>query len=285
MKKYLFIILLVSIGFSQKSYNEKHLVEQNGIWFKKFSDEVVNGEVFKKIGGMEAPLGKMKNGKKDGKWIIWRQDGTKEEEQYFKDGKVDGTWKEFGLDGKLFAEKEMYGGVDNYMYTRYDDLGKKVTIGQMILGKPYKGKFIENRQEKLGFVTLRRNVHTSYDDSKLKEIIYFDERNDTLKIERIVDGEMKIVLSNAQKIELQKEMEARKKRKDYLDSIEKFLAFEEGLFKVYYRQFMEGENNTLYFELENSYNVNYHSVWFMVTAIKEGSNEEYSKRIAFYPLI
>ena len=36
------------------------------------------------------------------------------------------------------------------------------------------------------------------------------------------------------------------------------------------------------FELENSYNVNYHSVWFMVTAIKEGSNEEYSKRIAFY---
>ena len=64
MKKYLFIVLLVGVCYSQKSYNEEHLVEQNGIWYKKFSDEVVNGEVFKKIGGMEAPLGKMKNGKK-----------------------------------------------------------------------------------------------------------------------------------------------------------------------------------------------------------------------------
>ena len=116
MKKYLFIVLLVGIGFGQKSYNEKHLVEQNGIWFKKFSDEIVSGKVFQEDAGMEAPLGKMK-------------DGTKKEEQYFKDGKVDGTWKEFDLDGKLFAEKEMYGSVDNYMYTRYDDLGKKVTIG------------------------------------------------------------------------------------------------------------------------------------------------------------
>ena len=64
MKKYLFIVLLAGVCYSQKSYNEEHLVEQNGIWYKKFSDEVVNGEVFKKIGGMEAPLGKMKNGKK-----------------------------------------------------------------------------------------------------------------------------------------------------------------------------------------------------------------------------
>ena len=92
MEKYLLIVLLVSIGFSQKSYNEKHLVEQNGIWYKKFSDEVVNGEVFKEIGGMEAPLGKMVDGKKDGKWMKWRKDGTKDSERYYIDGVKNGIW-------------------------------------------------------------------------------------------------------------------------------------------------------------------------------------------------
>ena len=61
---------------------------------QKFSDEVSkNGEVFKQIGGMEAPLGKMKNGKKEGKWMLWNDNGTKKEEQYFKNGRKDGHWK------------------------------------------------------------------------------------------------------------------------------------------------------------------------------------------------
>ena len=101
MKKYLFIVLLVSIGFSQKSYNEEHLVEQNGIWYKKFSDEVVNGEVFKEIGGMEAPLGKMVDGKKDGKWMKWRKDGTKDSERYYKDGVKNGIWSTYSSNGKI----------------------------------------------------------------------------------------------------------------------------------------------------------------------------------------
>ena len=92
MKKYLLIVLLIGVCYPQKSYNEKHLVEQNGIWYKKFSDEVVNGEVFKEIGGMEAPLGKMVDGKKDGKWMKWRKDGTKEGEEYYRNGVKSGFW-------------------------------------------------------------------------------------------------------------------------------------------------------------------------------------------------
>jgi len=68
---------LLTKTYPQKSYNEKHLVEQDSVWYKKFSDEVVNGNVFKEIDGIEAPLGKMKDGKKEGKWMLWNDNGTK----------------------------------------------------------------------------------------------------------------------------------------------------------------------------------------------------------------
>ena len=121
MKKYLFIVLLIGVCFSQKSYNEKHLVEQDGVWYKKFSDEVVNGNVFKEIDGMEAPLGKIKNGKKEGKWTIWRNDGTKSEEQYYKDGKKDGKWTIFSAEGKVKQITTYVDGNVEELIPYYDD--------------------------------------------------------------------------------------------------------------------------------------------------------------------
>ena len=133
MKKYLLIILFAGVCYSQKSYNEKHLVEQNGLWYKKFSDEVVNGEVFKQIGGMEAPLGKMKNGKKEGKWMLWNDNGTKKEEQYFKNGRKDGHWKIYRKDGSKFEDQYYLNGKKTGKWLTYDKDGllgqsKKKTI-------------------------------------------------------------------------------------------------------------------------------------------------------------
>ena len=118
MGKYIFIVLLVGVCFSQKSYNIKHLVKQNGVWYKKFSEEVVNGTVFEKIDGIDAPLGKMVDGKKEGKWIDWNDDGTKSQERYFQNDILNGeavVWYDSGekrykayyknglLDGKQIA--------------------------------------------------------------------------------------------------------------------------------------------------------------------------------------
>jgi|TARA_B110000438_G_scaffold33354_1_gene33005 hypothetical protein len=54
---------------NQKEYDIKHLIKKNGLYIKKFSDEKVNGEVFRMFGDMKAPLGKMKNRKQEGKWV------------------------------------------------------------------------------------------------------------------------------------------------------------------------------------------------------------------------
>ena len=61
---------------SQKEYDINHIVLQNGVYIKKFSDEIVNGKVFQMGGDMKVPLGKMKDGKKEGKWMVWYDNGT-----------------------------------------------------------------------------------------------------------------------------------------------------------------------------------------------------------------
>ncbi len=61
MKSILIIpLLFLSVVFCQKEYNITHITEQNGVYIKKFSDEVVNGKVFLMYGDMKE-LSKMGN--------------------------------------------------------------------------------------------------------------------------------------------------------------------------------------------------------------------------------
>jgi hypothetical protein len=105
MKSILIIpLLFLSVVFCQKEYNITHITEQNGVYIKKFSDEVVNGKVFLMYGDMKVSLGKMKNGKKDGKWKYWRENGLKWEEGIYKDGKEDGLWTTWYVNGQKERE-------------------------------------------------------------------------------------------------------------------------------------------------------------------------------------
>ena len=95
MKNHIIISLLIlSVGCStfQKEYDINNITERNGVYVKKFSDEKVNGKVFQMVDDMKVPLGKMKNGKKDGLWTGWDDNGQKKSEGTFKDGKWDGLW-------------------------------------------------------------------------------------------------------------------------------------------------------------------------------------------------
>jgi antitoxin component YwqK of YwqJK toxin-antitoxin module len=105
MKNHLIISLLfLSVGFSQKEYNRNHITENNGVYIKKFSDEIVNGKVFQMFGEMKVPLGKMKDGKKEGKWIGWYPNGKKEYEGTFKDGEKDGLYNVWYENGQKEGE-------------------------------------------------------------------------------------------------------------------------------------------------------------------------------------
>ena len=62
MNKHLTLLLFIGLAWGQKQYNIEHIVKQGGVHKKKFSDEIVNGEVFKMVGDLKVPLGKMKSG-------------------------------------------------------------------------------------------------------------------------------------------------------------------------------------------------------------------------------
>ena len=86
MKKTLitfFIIIFYlnsSVGWGIKLYE---LVERDGIYYKKFSDIPFTGKIeSRKIG-----TGNYKNGKREGSWVMYYDDGRIMDKSYYKDGK------------------------------------------------------------------------------------------------------------------------------------------------------------------------------------------------------
>ena len=93
MIQYISLILFIGLTWGQKEYNIDHIVKQGVVYKEKFTDEIVNGNIFKMSGEMKLPLGKMKDGKKTDKWMVWYNDGTKKQEGTFNDdGRRDGLW-------------------------------------------------------------------------------------------------------------------------------------------------------------------------------------------------
>ena len=86
MNKHLTLLLFIGLAWGQKEYNINHLVEQNGIYKKKFSDEIVNGKVYAMIGELKAPLGKIVKGRKEGVWSDWYENGTLKTEFNYVNG-------------------------------------------------------------------------------------------------------------------------------------------------------------------------------------------------------
>ncbi len=91
MHRYLSLLLFIGLAWGQKEYNINHIFEQDSIYKKKFSDEIVNGNVYVMFDDMKVPLGKMKNGEKEGIWTDWYSSGTIKSKTSWKNGNISGT--------------------------------------------------------------------------------------------------------------------------------------------------------------------------------------------------
>ena len=127
--KNLWVILFVIPLFAQNEYDITHLIKKNGLYIKKFSDEKVNGEVFQMFGDMKAPLGKMKDGKMDGLWTWWYENGQKKEEITFKNGKRDGLETEWWSNGQKINEMTYKDGKEwDGKWTSWSDDENKLKV-------------------------------------------------------------------------------------------------------------------------------------------------------------
>ena len=92
MKKILLITLLLIVGCS-KPVNEETLIEKGGLKYHPDTKELYSGKVFKnRLGGKKEFEGFYKNGKKDGLWTFYDENGNKDFQGTFKVGEKDGKW-------------------------------------------------------------------------------------------------------------------------------------------------------------------------------------------------
>ena len=86
--------LTSSVSWSLKLYE---LVERDGIYYKKFSDIPFTGKIeSRKIG-----TGNYKNGKRDGSWIGYYDNGQLMYKGNWKNGKREDAWVSYWNSGKL----------------------------------------------------------------------------------------------------------------------------------------------------------------------------------------
>lgn len=73
------------------------LVQRQGLYFKKFTDTPFSGEIKE---GMSQ--GKIKDGRRVGKWAFFRDSGQLESKGGYENGKKEGEWLKFYNNGELF---------------------------------------------------------------------------------------------------------------------------------------------------------------------------------------
>ena len=94
------LFLIISIFFiSSPSWSETltidDLVERDDLYYKKFTNVPFTGE----ISGIQS--GKFKNGKRDGEWFYYHENGQLKTKGNLKDGKQDGLWEQYYGNGQL----------------------------------------------------------------------------------------------------------------------------------------------------------------------------------------
>ena len=111
------LFLLSLISFPSWSETIDDLVKRDGIYYKKFSDAPFNGEVE----GREQ--GKFKNGKREGSWVKYYDNGQLWFKGDYKNGKEEGPWVAYWRNGQLSFKGDYKDGRKEGRWVWYDEIG------------------------------------------------------------------------------------------------------------------------------------------------------------------
>ena len=171
MVRYISLLLFIGLAWGQKEYNINHIIEQDSIYKKKFSDEIVNGNVYVMFDDMKVPLGKMKNGEKEGIWTDWYSNGRIKSKTSWKNGNISGTCYYYRiLNGTIEFRTE---NINSNDYTKffYDNSGNMSKYSmEYRSGEMYQGselKFYKN-------VTYTKDLYL-YNYALDPKVLYYDK--------------------------------------------------------------------------------------------------------------
>ena len=104
---FIFFISLLSSPSWSETVSRDDLVERNDLFYKKFTDVPFTGEV------KGLWVGELKEGKKDGLWLLYQQNGQLGTKAVYKNGLRNGLFEDYFSNGCL-------GTKGNYKDGRFD---------------------------------------------------------------------------------------------------------------------------------------------------------------------
>jgi len=88
------LVLMSLVSSPSWALSLEDLVEQAGLWYEKFTSTPFTGEV-----NEGRYKGSIKNGKKEGSWKYYYENGQLSAKGIFENGKSDGYWEFYTIDG------------------------------------------------------------------------------------------------------------------------------------------------------------------------------------------
>ena len=126
--------------------------------------------------------GQFTEGRQQGEWTYYFDNGQINRKAVYKDGKPDGSWEIYRADGKLAAKRSFKDGLRDGEWITYDDTGKTPQIEERyVKGKEdgtWKIYFPSGKvKQQVGFKEGKRNgASTEWNEKgdKLQEAVYVD---------------------------------------------------------------------------------------------------------------
>ena len=154
----LFAALLVA-GCGEKSAIEKaleeavelnSLQERNDLYYQVNKSEPYSGwvKVLYDL-GQARRLFQVKDGKPDGPYTLWHENGRKQTEGIFKDGEPDGLYTGWFFNGQKKEEATFKDGEVDGPYMKWHDNGQKMAEGTYKDGESVSGKYWNSKGEEV----------------------------------------------------------------------------------------------------------------------------------------
>ena len=198
MKKLLILLLLstslstfadshLDFTISDFCYKQPGVQDRGEVYYFANEETGINASsicIKKDLFGQYDSEGNLKNGKKDGMWTWWHDNGQKKEVLYYKDGKIiNGIKFDYYKSGQIFS-KIIYSGEDKNIYP--DINGKWIqwhSNGQKSWETDYKDgklggefkKWDENGQESKYKDSKLHSILDRHENGQIKSILYYSK--------------------------------------------------------------------------------------------------------------
>ena len=154
-----FILIIVSLplllggcgeegGPIKKSVNKEEIEFRGQVVYLKGSDAPYTGKIFGLLDGRNFEF-HTNDGKIDGPWVTWHQNGQKEDEGIFKDGKADGLMTSWYKNGQKEVEGTFKDGKPEGLMTWLHDNGQKKGEANFKAGEAISEKYWNSKVEEV----------------------------------------------------------------------------------------------------------------------------------------